>query len=92
LVTQARELADDLVIGMNVVSGCTSATGQAVDAHAQCRADDAALGNGRIQHAMFAVFALQPSVQRNTPPKIPSSRESRRSVAPHGHIHGRVSA
>ncbi len=61
-VAEARELADDLVeTGIDVVGELDFRNRpQAVDAHADRRADDAAFGNRRVDYAVIAVLALQP--------------------------------
>ena len=60
-IAQPRELADDLVVGRIDVVGELDLGDrpQAVDAHADRRADDAALGDRRVEHAVLAVLALQ---------------------------------
>src|SRR6202034_1958340 len=61
-VTDARQLAADLIEArIDVVRELNFGDRtQAVDAHADGRGDDAALGDGRIEDSMLAVLALQP--------------------------------
>ena len=61
-IADARELAHDLVVGrIDVVGELDLGDGpQAVDRHADRRGDDAAFRDRRIEHAVLAVFALQP--------------------------------
>ena len=60
-IADARKLAHDLIeTRVDVVRELNFGDGpQAVHAHADGRADDAALGNGSIDDAMLAVLALQ---------------------------------
>ncbi len=61
-ITQSRQFADDLVRRRVDVIGKLDFRDrtQPVDAHADRGGDDAALGDRRIEHAMPAVFFLQP--------------------------------
>ena len=60
-VAESRQLADDLVeAGIDVVGKLDLGDrAQAVDAHADRGADDAAFGDRRVDDAMLAVLALQ---------------------------------
>jgi hypothetical protein len=60
-VAQPRRLGDDLVRRRVEVVGKLDLRhrAQAVGAHAHRRADDAALGDRRVEHARLAVFGLQ---------------------------------
>src|SRR5687767_10829668 len=60
-ITNARELADDLVVrGIDVVRELDLRNRpQPVHRHADRRRDDAAFGDRRIEHAMLAELLLQ---------------------------------
>jgi hypothetical protein len=70
-VAQARRLGHDLVGGRVDVVGELDLDhrAQAVGAHAHGGADDAALGDRRVEAREVPYLACRPSVQRNTPPK-----------------------
>src|ERR1700722_7400217 len=61
-VADARQLTADLVEArIDVIRKLNFGDrAQAIDAHADGRGDDAALGDGRVDYPMLAVLALQP--------------------------------
>ena len=70
-VAQPRRLGDQLVERRVDVVGELDLDDrpQPVGAHAEGGADDAALGDRGVEHAVAPYLACRPSVHRNTPPK-----------------------
>src|SRR5580693_737395 len=71
-IADAREFAADLIEARVDVIGELNLCDrpQPVHAHADGGGDDAALGDGRIDDAVFAVFALQSLGGAKHPPEI----------------------
>ena len=93
-IAQPRELADDLVVGrIDVVGELHLGHGpQTVHAHADRRADDAALGDRRVEHAMLAVLALQSvgAAEHAAEEAHVLAEHDDVGIAPHGDVHGGV--
>src|ERR1700735_2389904 len=61
-IAQSGKFTDDLIeCGVDVVGKLNLGDrAQSVDAHPDRRAQNSAFGDRRIEHAVFAIFALQP--------------------------------
>ena len=93
-ITDARQLARDLVHGrVDVVGELDFGDGlQAVHRHADGRGDDAAFGDRRVEHAMFAVLSLQAVGDAEHAAEIAHvfAHDDHGRVARHHDVHGGV--
>ena len=93
-IADAREFARDLVHGrIDVVGELDLGDGlQAVHRHADGRGDDAAFGDRRVEHAMFAVLSLQAVGDAEHAAEVTHvfAHHDHRRIARHHHVHGGV--
>jgi hypothetical protein len=93
-IADTRQFADDLVVGrIDVIDELDLRDrAQAVQAHADGGRDDAAFGDRRVEHAMFAVLALQPIGGAKHAAEVADvlAHQHHALIASHHDVHGGV--